>query len=245
MRDQTSIARNSRSRGAAERGSGTETAYTTLREMIVRGQLAPGSWVAESDLTSLLKMSRTPIRAALQWLQHEGYVLERGTGAKSKMMVAPLTVQDARELYAIVGAVEGIAGSHAAALSSKQRNSLVARLEGLHSAMVKTAASAAPDADLFTDTDTAFHDRIVEAGAGPRLLTIYKAIKPQTDRYWLLYAHGITGDMEISCTEHAAIVDALAGGDSDSTERALQANWANGAERLAKAIVKFGERGAW
>ena len=190
-------------------------------------------------------MSRTPVRAALQWLRHEGYVLERGTGSKSKMMVAPLTVHDARELYAIVGSVEGIAGRHAAVLSSKPRRELVARLEGLHSAMVKTAAVTVPNAEAFTDADTAFHDRIVEAGAGPRLLAIYNAIKPQTDRYWLLYAHGITEDMEKSCREHAKIVDALSRGDGGGTERALQANWSNGAERLAKAIAKFGERGAW
>src|SRR5712692_9029958 len=92
--------------------SNTDTAFLAIRELIVSGRLAPGSWIVEGDLTSVLQMSRTPIRAALQWLQHEGYVVARGTGSKSKMMVAPLTLSDARELYGIVGRIEGMAGRY-------------------------------------------------------------------------------------------------------------------------------------
>jgi DNA-binding GntR family transcriptional regulator len=72
-------------------GSNTKNAFTAIRDLIVRGRLAPGSWMVESDLCARLGMSRTPIRAALQWLQYEGYVIAHGTGSKSRMIVAPLT----------------------------------------------------------------------------------------------------------------------------------------------------------
>lgn len=223
----------------------TDTAFLALRDLIVDGKLAPGSWIVEADLTTVLNVSRTPIRSALQWLQHEGYVVARGTGAKTRMMVAALTLNDARELYAIVGRIEGLAGRLTASLPPKPRAELAAKLKKLNAELSKTARSAHPEAEQFVNTDTMFHDIIVEACSGRRLLAIYKAIKPQTDRYWRLYPSTGTEDMRDSCQEHEAIIEAIAKGDSDAIERALQINWEKGAERLAKAIMRFGERGNW
>ncbi len=53
----------------------------------------------EADLAERLNMSRTPVRAAIHWLQREGYVLEQRSVSKSRMIVAPLTKEDANELY--------------------------------------------------------------------------------------------------------------------------------------------------
>lgn len=235
----------SRGEPAAARGSSTNTAFNALRGLIVQGRLAPGSWIVESDLARVLKMSRTPIRAALQWLQHEGYVVARGTGSKSKMMVAPLTLSDARELYGIVGRIEGMAGRYTSLLSLPQRNSLTAALKKLNAELVKTTKSSNPDPERFVQVDTAFHDKIVEGCGLPRLLAIYNAIKPQTDRYWKIYTTTNEEEMKASCTEHNRIITAIAKGDGAAVESALQVNWENGAERLAKAIMKFGERGSW
>ncbi len=229
---------------ARAHGSSTDHAFNALRELIVQGRLSPGSWIVESDLTGVLKMSRTPIRAALQWLQHEGYVVAHGTGAKSRMMVAPLTLRDARELYGIVGRMEGMAGRYTAMLSDSKRNSLVSRLRKLNAEMLKTAKSPNPDQDQFVKVDTAFHDEIVEGCGGPRLLAIYKAIKPQTDRYWKIYASTNNEDMKASCAEHDRIIAAIDGEDGDAVESALRLNWERGAERLAKSIMKLGERGS-
>lgn len=232
-----------KSPSTVQRGSATEAAYLAIREMIVQGRLAPGSWIAESELASNLCMSRTPIREALQWLQHEGYVLERGSRSKSRMTVAPLTLGDAHELYGIVGRIEGLAGMRIQALSPKHRTDLVATLKKLNADLLRIAKSSNPDPEEFTDLDTSFHDKIVEGCAGPRLLAIYKAIKPQTDRYWRLYSNTLMDDMIESCREHNEIITAIEKGNGEATERMLQRNWENGAERLVKAIIKFGERG--
>lgn len=235
----------SREPSARIHGSSTDSAYNALRELIVQGRLAPGSWIVESDLAEVLKMSRTPIRAALQWLQHEGYVIARGTGAKSRMMVVPLTLSDARELYGIVGRIEGMAGHYTSLLSPPKRDELLTALRKLNSELSKIAKSPNPDQDQFVRIDTAFHDKIVEGCGGPRLLAIYRAIKPQTDRYWKVYATTHSDDMKASCAEHDKIIQSIATGNGGSVESALQVNWENGAERLAKAIMKLGERGAW
>ena len=61
----------------AEHGTSLLTAFREIRELIVHGRLAPGTWILEADLAERLNMSRTPVRGAIHWLQREGYVLER------------------------------------------------------------------------------------------------------------------------------------------------------------------------
>jgi DNA-binding GntR family transcriptional regulator len=228
-----------------EYGSNAKNAFIAIRDLIVHGRLAPGSWIVESDICAKLGMSRTPIRAALQWLQYEGYVVAQGTGTKSRMIVAPLTQGDAQELYGIVGHIEGIGGRLAAGLPDRPRASLVSSLKKLNDQLMKAARPSQPETGKFADLDTKFHDEIVKAGAGPRLLAIYDAIKPQTERYWRLYSSSNTPELQTSCQEHAEIIGAISIGDPEKTEAALRNNWELGSTRLVKAIQTFGERGDW
>src|SRR5436309_1204432 len=93
--------RTTKSQGETERGNSLRVAFQQLRQMIVTGRLAPGTWIIEADLAARLGVSRTPIRGALHWLEREGYVNASGTGSKSRMLVSPLTYDHARELYEI------------------------------------------------------------------------------------------------------------------------------------------------
>ncbi|HEX4020920.1 MAG TPA: GntR family transcriptional regulator [Acidobacteriaceae bacterium] len=232
-------------RSKIARGASIEAVFLNIREMIVYGRLAPGSWIVEGDIAERLGVSRTPVRHALQWLEHEGYLVALGAGPKSRMTVSPLTVKDAKEAYRIVGHMEGLAGRLAAELPKQERGNLVKALKELNTQMTKADNKTQFDPKVFFDLDTEFHSSIVEATAGTRFLSIYNGIKPHTERYWWLYASSIVDDEKISIREHANIISAIANGDPDSAEKALQANWENGANRLVGLIQKFGERGKW
>lgn len=230
---------------AAEHGASLRTAFHQVRELIVHGRLSPGMWIVEADLAKHLGMSRTPVRSALHWLQREGYVLEHKNVSKSRMIVAPLTKEDAAELYSIVGHIEGLAGLQTVKLPKEQRMEIVRTLRKLNAGLKEiTRTRAVKSAEIF-ELDTTFHNTIVEAGAGPRLLVLYNAIKPQTERYWRLYASSIINDLQQSVDEHEEIIEAIVQTDAARTERALQLNWERGAERLASVIELFGERGNW
>jgi len=98
------------------------SAYQRLRELIVHGRLVPGSSVIEADLANRLGVSRTPVREALRLLQQEGLVVRNPAGVtKSRLAVAPLTKEDARELYWIVGRLVGMAAQRTAALKPRER----------------------------------------------------------------------------------------------------------------------------
>jgi DNA-binding GntR family transcriptional regulator len=220
-------------------------AFLKLRELIVQGQIAPGSWVVEAELAERLGLSRTPIRGALQLLQREGFIVEQRGGKKSRLHISPLTKEDAHELYMIVGNIEGLAGTLTASLNLEKRNELCRVLQEVNRRLGAIATSKAVELRLVFELDTRFHHEIVSASAGPRLLVLHKMMKPQIERYWRLYAHTIIQDLHHSVTEHDEIIAAIAAGSVKATERALLNNWKQGADRIYQLIDLFGERGSW
>jgi DNA-binding GntR family transcriptional regulator len=229
----------------AEHGTSVGIAFQRIRELIVRGKIAPGTRVVEGDLCEYLNMSRTPVRGALYLLQREGYVIEHRNSSKSRMIVAPLTKEDANELYPIIGRLEGLAGRRAATLPQSEREELAAKLRPVNAKLDKIASERSYNGPEIFDLDHEFHRLVVAAGSGPRLSTLHQAVEPQTERYWRLYASAIINELHVSVTEHKEIIAALVEGDPDRLEHALCENWENGCKRLASVIDMFGERGSW
>jgi DNA-binding GntR family transcriptional regulator len=229
----------------AQHGTSLVTAFRDIRELIVHGKMSPGTWIVESDVAERLNMSRTPVRAAIQRLQREGYVIEHRNVAKSRMVVAPLTKEDANELYTIVGHTEGIAGRNLAQMPVTKRSEIAVELSAINEKLLAIAEGRGGERGEIFELDRSFHQRIVEAGAGPRLATLHAAITPQTERYWRLYASSIITDLHLAVAEHAGIIAGVVAGDADAVESGLQQNWINGAARLGRVIDIFGERGSW
>lgn len=231
--------------GAAARGARPTVVYHALRELIVRGQLAPGARIVESDVATRLHVSRTPVRGALQRLTQEGYVVDSPSLQQSRPTVAPMTREDAMELFSIVGEIEGLAARYAAQLAAGVREKLAAELTTLNTRLGKAAAVKTPRHDLLHALDERFHRAYVLAAAGPRLLALHDAVKPQAERYERLYVSLLARGLAPSVKEHDAIARAIRSGDADAAQRAVQANWRNAATRLGAVIATVGERGAW
>jgi DNA-binding GntR family transcriptional regulator len=229
----------------AEHGTSVGIAFQRIRDLIVHAKLAPGTWIVEGDLCDHLNMSRTPVRGALYLLQREGYVIESRNGSKSRMIVAPMTKEDANELYPIIGRIEGLAGRRAATLPQRERDLLAAKLKPVNEKLAQISRDRSLNGPDIFDLDHEFHRLVVSAGSGPRLSTLHGAIEPQTERYWRLYASSIVNELHVSVEEHEEIIAALLEGDADRLEKALSTNWENGCKRLACVIDIFGERGSW
>ncbi|MBI2614959.1 MAG: GntR family transcriptional regulator [Gemmatimonadetes bacterium] len=231
-------------------GGGPETdrssqVYARLRDLIVRLRLAPGARITETDAAGRLGVSRTPVRAALQRLTQEGYVVVSDSGRRRRPVVAPLTREDATELLHIVAEVEGLAARYAASLNPKLRAQLGAELRRVNEELRRAAQARRPDANQVFELDHMFHRRLVEAAAGSRLLSLHEAIKPQAERYGRVYAAALTDEISTSVEEHAQLIQAVEAGDPDGAQRAVLTNWRNAAARLSHVIDAMGERGSW
>lgn len=233
--------------GRRRAGGATERAnklYDSLRNLIVRGQLAPGARIVETEVAERFGVSRTPVRAAFQRLEREGYVTASATH-QARMTVAPLTREDVGELLEIVGELEGLAARSAARLSEEDREKLAKDLGVLNAEFRRAASARGAQPGKLYELDERFHRRYVEAGAGPRLRSLHDAVKPQAERYIRMYIALLLDTVPTAGTEHDAIIDAIRTGNSVVAQRAVQTNWRHASDRLMRAIEVMGEQGNW
>ena len=223
-----------------------ERVYLELRELIVSGRLAPGTRLVETIAAQRLGVSRTPVRAALQRLQQEGYAVPLNEGdERTRLVVAPITADDAADLFHIVGELEGLAGHYAASLEPEQRRRLADALEKLNGALLAESHARPPDAYQAFQLDAAFHRRYVAEAAPPRLVALHDAIKPQAERYARLYVITLTNELDLSVAEHGVITRAIRDGDPAAAQQAIQTNWRNAARRIGTVINEWGGSGGW
>jgi len=231
--------------GRPRRDTGPDRIYTELRSLIVRGRLAAGSRLIETEIAERFGVSRTPVRGALQRLRQEGYILDSPEKRQFRPTVAPLTRQDATEIFQLVGALEGLAARLAAALPDDARQVLVTRMRSVNEQFSAASDTARPDHRRLFELDEVFHWCYVEAGAGARLRALHQVVKPQAERYERLYVSFLSDALKPSVLEHEAIALAIAGGAPELAAQAVISNWHNAADRLGQVIDTVGEQGRW
>jgi len=140
-------------------------ALLRLRELILRGEFAPGERMSELRLVKTLGVSRTPLRLALAALEHEGLLRGRGTRGYVVREFSQADISDAIELR---GVLEGTAARFAA-----ERGATPAALGELRE-ICDTIAEVVHRADYesferFVDLNERFHARILRMAGSPML----------------------------------------------------------------------------
>jgi DNA-binding GntR family transcriptional regulator len=140
-----------------------------VRNMIIEGELRPGSRIAESRLCDHFGVSRTPLREALKVLSAEGLVLLLPNKGAS---VARVTRKEAEEIVPVLGAMEALAGELACATIDKDE---IARLQHLHTQMVERYRFG--DKESYGELNRTIHDAIVAAASNKTLSEAYKMLQ--------------------------------------------------------------------
>jgi GntR family transcriptional regulator, vanillate catabolism transcriptional regulator len=97
----------------SEAGSSSQTGRATLaiREMLVKGRFRPGERIREVPLAAQLRVSRIPLRLALERLAHEGFLEMRSTRG---FVVQQFSTEDIYDAIELRGLLEGAAARLAA-----------------------------------------------------------------------------------------------------------------------------------
>ena len=155
--------------------SSSQRAIQELRERIFSGELSAGSDHLESELASLLEMSRTPVREAVLTLESQGLLELR---PRKGVRILPLSPDDMAEIYDVLTELEGLSAEQAALAGYGEKD--LAFLAGAIDDMDK--AIAASDLDAWADADDRFHAELVRLGRNSRIETIVGMLSDQVRR---------------------------------------------------------------
>ncbi len=191
-----------------------------LRRAILVGELAPGTHLVESVLSSEFDVSRGPIRDALRELENEGLVEARRRG----LFVTGITRDDVWELYTLRAALDLVALDLAV---DRFRPADFAHLREL----VKTMESAVNDGRMadFAQADMDFHSAFYERAGHRRLLKAWQGLV-RTFRVLIEVTDVENPDVSSIVKEHRDILEAAERGDvarlrkcmGESLDRALE-----------------------
>ncbi|WP_077609843.1 GntR family transcriptional regulator [Clostridium sp. Marseille-P2415] len=156
-----------------------DVVFNTLRQAILKGELAPGERLMEIQLAERLGVSRTPIREAIRKLELEGLVLmipRKGAEVakiSEKSLRDVLEVRRSLEELAIELACQRMTPEAVAELEIKQEEFRNAVLNG--------------NAMEIAETDEAYHDVIFKGTCNDRLVQMINNLREQMYRYRLEY----------------------------------------------------------
>jgi DNA-binding GntR family transcriptional regulator len=196
--------------GALSRGSMPKAVADVLREAILDGMLAPGSWLREAEIARELNVSRTPIRDAFRILASEGLV---NINANQGAVVSPMTGEDVIELYVMRQVLEGLA-SRLAARRSAQR--CLEEFAVLVPEMKRVGEAG--EIRQLSRLNFKFHE-IVRDAAGNRYLDRSLSQIQNAARRFPDPTLGLPGRVKESIEEHVALADAISRGDAQAAER--------------------------
>lgn len=182
----------------------TEQVYRAVRDKILTGEIAPGEFTRERELSTAMKVSRTPLREALTRLASEG-LLEK---LPHRGFRVPTQAYDRLvEVYPIVSALEVLAGTLA---FPNMHEPDIDNLERLNGDL--KAALDSGDVEAQMSSNVAFHQFISLRSQNERLNELLDELRSQLSRLERWY-YSYPANSRRSILEHRAIIDNLRGGN--------------------------------
>ena len=199
--------------GFVELRSLKDQVYHYLREEFARGALAPGAQIEMITLSGKLGISRTPLRDALIRLEGEGFVT---ISSRRGVFVNSLTLENVREIYQVLGGLEGAAVMTSQPFWKPQHTR---KMEELNQKMEE--ALGRDDFEGYHHNNLLFHGVYLTLAKNPLLLNLVENLKKRLYDFprppvWLK-------DWEsASVKEHSSLVELLGEGRFEEGARHLR-----------------------
>jgi len=88
----------------------SDTIFKYLKSSIIEGKLKPSQRLQEKEIAEFFRASTTPVREAFQRLAAEKFIV---IAARKEVMVASATLEEIRELFAVVRVLDAFASKMA------------------------------------------------------------------------------------------------------------------------------------
>lgn len=209
-----------------------------LRDAIMTGSLPPGTQLGEADLAARFKVSRGPLREAMQRLVSEGLLRSE---PHRGLFVIELEPEDVHDIYWVRSAIEKAAARRV--VHSPEREQVADALSDTVAAMAK--ADERDDPTALGRADLAFHETLIEASGSKRLVRMARTLLIETRM--CLSALQDTYDKTRQGTderiaEHNRIIEALRDGDEERVLALLDAHMEDAVRRLEPDMPSLTKR---
>lgn len=174
--------------------------YDYLREQMQKGELKQGEMINMEQTAQKLGISKTPLREALIKLEAEGFVrIQPWRG----VIVSELDLQDFKECYQVIGALESSALLAAAPRFDEQS---IQRMERLNEEMQRALDGG--DFDTYYDRNIKFHRTYIDLAENKALADIVDIMKKKL--YEFARPKEFIREWEdVSMQEHRQLVEML------------------------------------
>ena len=186
-----------------------------LADEIVRGVLAPGAPLDETDIARRFNVSRTPVREALRQLAASGLIETR---AHRGAVVARPTLERLTGMFEAMAELEALcAGLAAERMTPLERH----RLEVVHEEL--RALSHAGNPERFHEVNERFHNAIYAGSQNGYIAEITLATRVRVQPFRRAQFRNL-GRMAKSQAEHDRVVVAIMRGDKAGAAAAMRAH---------------------
>ncbi|UZD62367.1 GntR family transcriptional regulator [Brevibacterium sp. JSBI002] len=200
---------------ALQRSLLRDDVYRSIRDAIVRGQLAPGEQLRDQELGAWLQVSRTPVREALQRLAQAGLVvaepgrMTRVAPEDPELILAARQI--AAELHGLAIDLAFPALDEAALTEMEQANGRL------------SAALAVGDAEAAIAADDDFHEVALTRSGNPLIPDHLEVVTATLRRAEFLHFESVEGSA--SPEQHTEIIAAVRAGEHAHAVALTKANW--------------------
>lgn len=196
-----------------------------LRAAIVDLEFEPGERLVERKLCEMMGVSRTSVREALRHLEAEGLIT---TVPHRGPVVTEVTPEEARDIYEVRAALEGLAGARCAERATPE---IVASLRESLGAM--ETASRRFDRRALREMSVTFFETLFEGGHNQVCTAMIRSLQARIN-FLRSASFQAPGRIQEFVAELRAIVDAVESHDPEAT-RAACARHVESASRHAFA----------
>ena len=189
-------------------------AYTSLKRLLVSGPLVPGSFLSERQLAKQLGMSSTPVRAALERLEAEGFI---AISPQQGIVVRELTIQEIIDHYEVREALETYVIRR---ISGRLDEAQVGRVRANLDEQRRSLETG--DLERNVELDAEFHSLFCEFFGNDQITRVMLQLRDKIHRAIVSIAKQDRSRMRDSYREHVGISEAVMAGEADRAAALLE-----------------------
>jgi DNA-binding GntR family transcriptional regulator len=197
-------------RSASGRRVLADDVYRSVLQRMLDGGLQAGDRLVMDRLAEEFKVSRTPVREALQRLHNEGAIEPT---ARRGYVVRATTLEEISQLYDARIAIEG----HAATVLAGQPDRLIPVYEVLE--RVGDTPFTTPKASF--RANRAVHRAVVRSAGNGVLLQLFDAIWDRAVAGLMFHEFFVTGSHDTFVEDHRTLLDAVSEGDGEEAREVM------------------------